>query len=282
MHTNKISIEQVRNFWEKNPLFTGEGRSRVGSLEWFEEWEKIYIDDCLAGKSPEKIYTEGLSPDKKIIDVGCGPGFWVRYFLKLGFNNLSACDLTEQAISLTKKSLSLYGLDKYSVDIKIGNAEDLPYENESVDHVNCQGVIHHTPNTEKCIEEFYRVLKPGGSLCFSVYYNFFLLRKPFLLKIVCLLLARFIGLSGRGRKSILSSGNPQEIVRTYDGNDNPIGKAFTLKEIENMLSGLFRIVKIRRTFFPARALPFKIPKRMHFWLHNKHGLLIVLRAVKKS
>jgi len=277
-----MTIEQVKKFWEENPLFVGEGMAEVGSKEWFEEWEKVYKEDCLAGQSPEKIYTEGLTLDKKIIDIGCGPGFWVRYFLKFGFRNLSACDLTEQAVNLTKKSLSLYGLDKYPVEIKIGNAEDLPYENETFDHVNCQGVIHHTPNTEKCIEEFYRVLKPNGSLCFSVYYNFFLLRKPFLLKIVSLILAQFIGLSGRGRESILSSGNPQEIVRTYDGSDNPVGKAFTLIEIENMLIGLFKIVKKRRTFFPARALPFKIPKKMHLWLHNKHGLLIVLRAVKKS
>ena len=203
----------------------------------------------------------------------------MRYFLKLGFNNLSACDLTSRAVALTKKSLELYGLDT-SVELKIGNAEDLPYENESIDHVNCQGVIHHTPNTKKCIEEFYRVLKPGGTLCFSVYYNLFLLRHPFLLKIVSLLLARFVSLSGRGRETILSSENSQEIVRIYDGIDNPIGKAFTLKDIKNMVNSMFRIIRISRTFFPARALPFKIPKVLHHWLHNRYGFLIVILAKK--
>lgn len=273
------SIDHVRAFWEGNPLFTGEGKAEAGTREWFEEWEKVYTEDCLAGKSPEKIYTDGLTPDIKILDVGCGPGFWVRYFLKRGFSNLSACDLTSQAVTLAKRSLELYGLDT-SVDIKVGNAEDLPYEDESVDHINCQGVIHHTPDTQKCIDEFFRVLKPGGTLCFSVYYKSIVLRHKILFKIVSHLLRRVVGLSGRGRESILYSENPDEIVRIYDGIDNPIGKAFTRKELESMLNGMFQITRVCRTFFPARAMPIRIPKVLHRWLHKKYGLLIVIRASK--
>ena len=56
------------------------------------------------------------------------------------------------------------------------NFENLHFENETFDHVNCQGVVHHTPNTQKAINEIFRVLKRGGKASISVYYKNFLLR----------------------------------------------------------------------------------------------------------
>ena len=43
-------IEQVRNFWENNPLWTGESDFEAGTIEFFEEHRDVYINDCFAGK----------------------------------------------------------------------------------------------------------------------------------------------------------------------------------------------------------------------------------------
>ena len=40
----------------------------------------------------------------------------------------------------------------------------LPFDDSSVDMVWSNGVIHHTINYDKCVEEFARVTKPGGAL----------------------------------------------------------------------------------------------------------------------
>lgn len=274
-------IQVVHDFWEKNPLFAGEGSSAVGTLEWFREWENMLLADVYAGVGPEEIYTRGLTPRTRILDVGCGPGFWVRYFLRKGLLTLSACDLTEQAIVLVRQSLALFGLPA-AVDLRTGNAEDLPYADASFEHVNCQGVIHHTPNTAKCIDEFHRVLVPGGTVCFSVYYKNFLLRNPGLLSLVVSVLSPFVSLKGRGRENMLHSGDADEIVRLYDGKENPIGKAFIRQDIEAMLGGRFEITDVRRHFFPARALPFPIPHWLHAWLHNQQGFMLVFRCVKRA
>ena len=77
-------------------------------------------------------------------------------------------DLTQQALNLTKKRLKINNLD---ADLKCENAENLSFSDETFDHVNCQGVIHHTPDTEKTISEIARVLKPGGTASLSVYYK---------------------------------------------------------------------------------------------------------------
>ena len=51
-----------------------------------------------------------------------------------------------------------------------------------------------------------------------------------------------IGLKGRGREGpITNAASAEELVRMYDGKDNPLGKAFTKKEIIEMASSYFNI-----------------------------------------
>lgn len=89
------------------------------------------------------------------------------------------------------------------------------------------------------------------------------------------------GLKGRGRESIYSIDNAEELVRVYDGIDNPIGKAYTKQEFEAMLSPYFNIEKSFLHFFPARSIPFKVPKMFHRILDRKLGLLIYFNVRKK-
>ena len=51
----------------------------------------------------------------------------------------------------------------------VGDVENMPYADNTFDFVYSYGVIHHTPNMEKAIEEIYRVLKPGGECWIAVY-----------------------------------------------------------------------------------------------------------------
>ncbi|CAN5429413.1 hypothetical protein BH11PSE11_BH11PSE11_02310 [soil metagenome] len=271
------TVQDVEDFWGKHPLFQGESDHEPGSKAWFLDHEGVYIRDCFAGNQPDAIFTKAMSPASKVLDVGCGPGFWVRYFLRSGIRDVNACDLTETAVSLTKRSLELFDL---KADVRVGNAEQLPYADGVFDHVNCQGVIHHTPHPEKTLSEFHRVLKPGGTVCFSVYHRNFLLRNPVLLKLIARLFGRFIGLRGRGRENLLASGDAEEIVRLYDGSGNPIGKSYTRQELLAMTDGLFKIDEIRYFFFPARALPFRIPNVLHRFLHRQAGLMIILSGTR--
>lgn len=39
---------------------------------------------------------------------------------------------------------------------------DMPFDSNSLDLITCFGVLHHIPNVSKIVEEFHRVLKPGG------------------------------------------------------------------------------------------------------------------------
>ena len=272
------TIDDVRRFWTDCPLFTGESSRVPGTREWFEEHEAVYLHDCFVGRPPE-IFTDDLSLSARLLDVGCGPGFWVRFFARRGFTRVYGCDLTEVAVELTNRSLGLFGL---TATVQIGNAERLPYADGSFDHINCQGVIHHTPAPEDAIREFARVLAPAGTVCLSVYHRNALLRRPWAVRLFARLFGGIVGLQGRARESLLASGDAEEIVRMYDGRDNPIGRAYTSDELRRMLEPLFVVERVEHFYFPARALPVSLPRRLHRWLSRRFGLLVIMRARLRS
>ncbi len=275
------SINEVRDFWENNPLFSGESEFEPGSLEFFKEHKRVYYDDVFAGKFPSDLLIPKLNEADRALDLGCGVGFWVIELKnRLPQVELYAGDLTQNAIKITQKRLDQY---KLKANLSIQNAEALEYEDSTFNHINCQGVIHHTPNTEACVKEIARVLKPGGTAFLSVYYKNIFIRNWNLLRPVGkMLFSLGARLKGRGRESIFAQNDVNEITRLYDGDKNPIGKCYSKKEFIEMCSPYFEVEKVFLNFFPARSLPFPIPKTIHSWLSRRMGFMIHLNLKKKG
>ena len=275
------NLNDVKKFWNNNPLWSGESDFESGCLEFFEEHRSVVIEDCFAGSLDERCLPIKSEKDQqyRILDLGCGIGFWVTEFAMLEYKNLYAADLSEEAIKITKKRLEIYN---YKANLSVQNAENLDFENETFNHVNCQGVIHHTPNTDKCISEISRILKSNGTANISVYYMNPILRFWKILRYLYWPLSLFGGgLKGRGRDSIFKEKNVDEIVRLYDGKDNPIGKSYTKSSFIKILEPHFLIKETYLHFFPARALPFKIPVFIHKWLDRNFGFMIYASLKKK-
>lgn len=268
------TVDDVRRFWDANPLFAGESSFEVGSRDFFEEHRRFTLHEFSGRIAP--VFTKDVRPGREVLDVGCGIGFWVQEFCRLGART-TACDLTERALSVTLRRSAIYGLH---ADLGQANAEQLPFADESFDHVNCQGVIHHTPDTAACIREFCRVLRPGGTACFSVYYRSLPLRSPILFRLVTVLVGPMIRMRGRGRESMMSSHSPDELVRKYDGEQNPLGKCYTRSEMEQNIGSQLSVLEVARYAFPRRVFPFGMPDSIHRFLSSWLGLMIVFRCRK--
>lgn len=273
-------LDEVRTFWENNPLWTGESSFELGSIPFFEEHRAVYLADCFAGAFDLRFLPlpRRNGQDMRVLDLGCGIGFWVSEFAMRGLNNLVAADLTEQALAITAKRLEAYGV---KAELSRQNAEAMTFATNEFDHVNCQGVIHHTPDTEATVAEIARVLKPGGKASISVYYRNPILRLWPVLRWLGWPLAKLGGgLKGRGREGIFLKSDVDEIVRLYDGADNPIGKSYTRDQFVGMLGRHFDVQESYLHFFPARALPFRIPARLHRWLDRNFGFMIYATVSK--
>ena len=271
-------IAAVRAFWESAPLWTGESQFSPGSREFFEEHRRVVIDDCLGGHVDPRTMPDAGHRDR-VLDLGCGPGFWTIELGRLGCRKLVAADLTEAALRLAGERCRIYGIE---AELRRENAEALSFPDAAFTHVNCQGVIHHSPNTQQCVREIARVLTPGGTACISVYYrNAVLSAWPVLRWPARLLAAAGAQLRGRGRETIFRVANVDEIVRRYDGAGNPIGRAYTGRQFRAMLSPHFEVQETFLHFFPARSLPTPIPRVLHRWLDRHVGFMIYARLRKR-
>jgi ubiquinone/menaquinone biosynthesis C-methylase UbiE len=204
---------------------------------------------------------------------------WITEFGLRGFTNLHADDLTLNAIDLTEKRIKSHDLN---AELSVQNAENTSFQDTSFDHINCQGVIHHTPNTASCVREIARILNKDGTAVISVYHrNIFLRLWPLLRPLGILLSSCGAKLRGRGRENIFRKSNVDDIVRLYDGSENPLGKAYSKKAFTKLLSPYFDIEEVFFHFFPARSLPFKIPKFLHRFLDRRLGFMIFATLRKK-
>jgi SAM-dependent methyltransferase len=270
------SIGAVHKFWEKYPLFFGVSNFKFSSIEFFEEHTNTVLQDCFAGKLDIRTIPT-CEIDTPILDAGCGIGFWAEIFVKRGFTKVFICDLTQTGITATLERIKF--IDG-KVTPALMNIEELSYPDNFFVHVNCQGVIHHTPKPEIAIGEIYRVLSPGASASLSVYYKSPLLKLFALTPIVSWILRKYgMGLNGRGRENILKEKNISEIVRMYDGRDNPIGNCYSRKQFRKMLKH-FEIEQIYFHYFPVSQGRYKVPNKLHYLLDRYLGLMMYANVRK--
>lgn len=105
---------------------------------------------------------------KDVLEIGTGMGADHLEWAKSGPRTLTGVDLTERAVEHTTRRLTLYGFEP---SVRTADAERLPFADESFDIVYSWGVLHHTPDTPRAIDEVWRVLRPGGSARVMVYHT---------------------------------------------------------------------------------------------------------------
>lgn len=111
---------------------------------------------------------EPLKPwaGRKALEVGAGRGTMSMYFADNGFD-VSLLDACEKPLEQAHKNFERHGL-KYHCHV--GDAMQLPFEDESFDVVHSYGLLEHFDNggpLDAIISEQHRVLKKGG--CWIAY-----------------------------------------------------------------------------------------------------------------
>lgn len=206
----------VFKYWNKASCGTEFINTEKYSKQYFED-----IENFRYKIEPEIFSFAQFSRfrDKKILEVGVGAGTdfiqWVRSGAKA-----HGIDLTQEAINNTEKRLKIYGL--LAEKLQVADAENLPYDNNSFDLVYSWGVIHHSPDTIKCLKEIIRVTKPNGIIKIMIYNRRSLFAFYRWFKVAFC--------SGKFFKTFKN-------VLFYD-QESPGTKAYTFKEVKNIISKL--------------------------------------------
>jgi len=116
----------------------------------------------------ERAFVELLRPtkDMSIIDVGTGTGSGILFFADK-VREIVGLDGTQKMLDLAQKKIDEISLK--NVKLVCSNALEIPYEENSFDHVISLNFIHlfapeGLSQQKKFISEMERVIKPGGSV----------------------------------------------------------------------------------------------------------------------
>ena len=106
----------------------------------------------------ERICATLNNPSPRILDVGCGTGANLKMLAAHG--QAEGVDISEQAVDFCRER----GLDS----VKLGAAEELPYEDDSFDLVTALDVVEHLDDDVAGLREIRRVLRRDGRLLLFV------------------------------------------------------------------------------------------------------------------
>lgn len=211
--TSHIGIDSVRRFWEANPVSAAAIPHRLGSPEYFADYDRLReVNESVDFSSALHEYRRFAG--KSVLDVGCGNGYVASRYAREGARAYGV-DITDAAVQLTRKRFDLLGLEGH---FAVASAEGLPFADDTFDCVCSMGVIHHTPDPKKAMDEIHRVLKPSGRLIVMVYNrNSALYQLRFRLE------------------SLLTGKDRRQLVDEVDGIGNPKGDVYSRGELHRLL-----------------------------------------------
>jgi SAM-dependent methyltransferase len=138
------AAELAIQHWDKTPLYISE-EERYAIYPWLPE-------------AAEFRHHKG----ERVLEVGCGTGCDLVQFGKYGAH-ATGVDITPAHLELARHRVGALAT------VKEADARSLPFPDASFDYVYSHGVLHHSDEPRKIVEEIFRVLRPGGRFNVHVY-----------------------------------------------------------------------------------------------------------------
>ena len=105
-----------------------------------------------------------LEPEERVLDLGCGAGTDTLVAAQMvgPKGHVTGIDMTPEMLAKARSAAEEMGLA--NVELVEGEAEKLPFEDETFDVLISNGVIDLVPDKDAVFSEIFRVLKPGGRI----------------------------------------------------------------------------------------------------------------------
>lgn len=209
---------------------------------------------------------------RDVLEAGCGIATDGAQFARAGAR-YTGLDFSPTALENARSRFALEGLEGQFVE---GSVTEIPFPDASFDIVYSMGVVHHVPDTARAIEEFRRVLRPGGQAIVLVYH-----RDSFNYYVTILAIKRLLSallfVPGALRWISRLTGEPEANLRAYrellrehgaryltdrqlfldnntDGPGNPLAKVYSRADAQVLFSG-FADVRTDVRFLHLRSYP---------------------------
>ncbi len=265
MNSSATAKDAVREFWNAEPC----GTRYAGNEDDLDAHAKAryrlepYIFDFAQFQK-----AAGL----RVLEIGAGMGADYLEWLRAGAQAVGV-DLSATSLERARKRCELAG---YQPDLRVADAEQLPFPDNTFDLVYSYGVMHHSPDTPRCVREAWRVLRPGGRAKIMIYQH------PSVTG--AMLWLRYGFLRGKSLRQTV-----------FDDLESPGTKTYTREEAQRLFSE-FQDVELRVEFSAGDLLLHQPSERYQGWLYRlvwrlfpralvrrvgrKWGLFLLISATK--
>jgi ubiquinone/menaquinone biosynthesis C-methylase UbiE len=135
----------------------------MSSKDYFEKvadnWDQMrrgFFSDKVRKVAVSKV---DIQAGKLAADIGAGTGFITEELVGNGLKVI-AIDQSKAMLEEMEKKFGHFD----TVEYRIGEFDNLPLQNETVDYIFANMYLHHVDSPQVAIEEMVRVLKPGGKV----------------------------------------------------------------------------------------------------------------------
>lgn len=154
-------------------IMTGTGKAPHHPHEVFSAKNAAHLDTGLRQfvYRPDRLAARLVKPGDRVLDFGCGPGFFTRAFAKAAGENgqVFSADLQEEMLAIVRGKMDAEGLaPRVTTHQCRPDSIGLPPEmNGTFDVATAIFVVHEVPDPEKLFREIHSLVKPGGTFFYS-------------------------------------------------------------------------------------------------------------------
>jgi protein-L-isoaspartate(D-aspartate) O-methyltransferase len=147
----EVAVRFGRDYWD------GDRKYGYGGYRYDGRWRPV-------AEGMAEHYS--LKPDARILDVGCGKGFLLYEFTQvLPQAQVAGIDISQYGIENAKEEVRPF--------LRVGNANKLPFENNSFDFVVSVNTLHnlYVYDLWQAVREIERVGRGPKHICIEAYRN---------------------------------------------------------------------------------------------------------------
>lgn len=130
--------------------------------EWYNQRHSARGKNTWRPYEAYPIFLDYLNakPRKKLLDVGCGTGYFLKAASQRGLETYGV-DISKEGIKIAK-SVSPYSF------ISVSRGENLNFADDTFDYITCLGALEHFLYMNKGLQEMKRVAKEDAVFCIMV------------------------------------------------------------------------------------------------------------------